>query len=57
MHKGNSKSYINFLIRLSRLTKLYPKFARTSLGLGILNVRMRYFVARIEDDKDFWLSG
>ena len=57
MPNGSRQSHINHLIRISKLCEKYPKIAQTSLELGVFKNYMSYFVSRIEQDSEFWLSA
>ena len=52
---GYSKSHINFLIAMSKLCKVYPKFKYNSMSLDQIKTHRSYLWARIEEDKNDWM--
>ena len=51
-----SKTHINFLIRISKLCKLYPKFKFTCMSLLEIKNNMKKLEPKMKEDKEFWNS-
>jgi len=50
----SSKSYINFLIKVGKLCKQYPRFSRVTITLDELNRNMSWIPIYMSKDASFW---
>ena len=50
----SSKSYINFLIKVGKLCKVYPRFNRVTITLDELNRNMSWISIYMSRDAKFW---
>ena len=50
----SSKSYINFLIKVGKLGKVYPRFNRVTITLDELNRNMSWIPIYMSKDATFW---
>ena len=51
-----SKTHINFLIRISKLCKLYPKFKFNCTPLEAIKNNMKNLEPKMKEDSEFWNS-
>jgi hypothetical protein len=50
---GYSKTHINFLINIAKLSEMYPKFKFTQMSLDKLKSNMKTLLAAMKED-DYW---